>query len=273
MKKLLTIFLVMMTLLINAQVNNQGEIIYEEVTKMKFEMTDEQKARLKQMDITIPNSFINEKRLLFTSKEAIYLPVEKEETPEANQGRSFRMMRSFRGSGILYQDLVNNDALEQKEFMTRQFLIQGEEDEEKPKWKMTTEQKEILGYKCQKAILIPPKKDTTQQENKDRRGWGNTESTTEAWFTMQIPVSVGPEKYKGLPGTILELKNDFKNRRGGGTRTITATKVDLRALEGNEIEKPSKGKKVTREEFREIVKEKMKEMRENGGGYRRYMRD
>lgn len=174
------------------------------------------------------------------------------------------MMRSFRGSGVLYQDLANNDALEQKEFMNRQFLIAGEEDEKKPRWKMTTEQKEILGYKCQKAIFIPPKKDTTQQENKERGGWGNTDSTTEAWLTMQIPVLVDrPEKFKGLPGTILEMKSDFKNRRGGGTRTITATKVDLRALKENEIEKPNKGKKVIREEFREIVREKMKEMREN----------
>ena len=103
-------------------------------------------------------------------------------------------------------------------------------------------------------------KDSSKAEDKNRR-----EANVEAWFTMQIPVSLGPEKYKGLPGLILELNTDFKARRGSGRRSITASKVELKELSAGTIEKPSKGKKVTREEFREIMKEKMQEMRENRG--------
>jgi len=42
--------------------------------------------------------------------------------------------------------------------------------------------------------------------------------------------------------------------------------VNFRTLEEGEIEKPSKGKKVTKEEFDKIMTTKMKEMREMFGG-------
>lgn len=264
MKQFYGIFLLTLVLLpvwAKAQVNNQGEIIYEEVINMKFEMTEEQQARLKQMNIELPSSFSSEKSLIFTSKEAIYKQIPKEETPDANGNNGMRMRFNRNNDNILYQDLEKDEVLEQREFMTRKFLIEGEEDEKKPQWKITGEQKEILGYPCQKAILNIEPKDSTKQGM-----WGSQETSVEAWFTMQIPVSLGPEKYKGLPGLILELTTDFTARRTTGKRTITATKVDLKELNEGSIEKPNKGKKVSREEYQEIVREKMEEMRENRGG-------
>jgi hypothetical protein len=53
----------------------------------------------------------------------------------------------------------------------------------------------------------------------------------------------------------------------GGDRTVVADKVELKAVDVKLIEKPSKGKTVTREEFNKIRDDKMKEMgAEPGGG-------
>lgn len=62
-------------------------------------------------------------------------------------------------------------------------------------WQITDEIKEIAGYSCRKAI-------------------SNLMSYRfEAWFTEDIPVSAGPDKFDGLPGLILCL-------RIGGTEII-----------------------------------------------------
>ena len=62
-----------------------------------------------------------------------------------------------------------------------------------------------------------------------------------AWYTPQIPVSQGPGEYWGLPGLILEVN--------AGTTTVLCTEITLNPNEKVTIKKPSKGKKVTRDEF------------------------
>lgn len=54
-------------------------------------------------------------------------------------------------------------------------------------WKLQTEQKEIGGYVCQKALLLY-----------EGRAW-------EAWYTLDISIFDGPYKFYGLPGLILEI--------------------------------------------------------------------
>lgn len=54
-------------------------------------------------------------------------------------------------------------------------------------WKITNETKDILGYKCTKAVS-------------KFRG-----RTYVAWYTEEIPVNDGPWKFHGLPGLILEV--------------------------------------------------------------------
>lgn len=64
-----------------------------------------------------------------------------------------------------------------------------EEPRTKIQWTITSDSKEIAGYKCTKAIA-----------QISGRQW-------EAWFTEAIPVSFGPWKLRGLPGLILEAHN------------------------------------------------------------------
>ena len=82
-----------------------------------------------------------------------------------------------------------------------------------------------------------------------------------AWYAPDVPVNQGPGEYWGLPGLILEVKDDVT--------VILCTKLVLNPTEKKEIKAPSKGKTVTQEEYDKISKDKMAEMRENfrrGGG-------
>ena len=83
-------------------------------------------------------------------------------------------------SDKIFCDLKEKKKTEQKEFMTRMFLV--ESDLAKSEWKITGNIRNILGYNCQEAIL----KDTAK--------------TVKAWFTASIPVSSGPAGFGGLPG-------------------------------------------------------------------------
>lgn len=67
------------------------------------------------------------------------------------------------------------------------------ETQDKMDWKIHPETKEINGYKAQKATITF-----------EGRNW-------EAWFTEQINIPYGPYKFYGLPGLILEMKDDKKD--------------------------------------------------------------
>jgi GLPGLI family protein len=82
--------------------------------------------------------------------------------------------------------------------------------------------------------------------------------TVIAWFTTDIPVSVGPENPGQLPGIILEMET---NR--GRTRY---TALEIQAKPNlSAIKEPTKGKKVTRAEYTSETKKLMDEMQKNGG--------
>ena len=60
------------------------------------------------------------------------------------------------------------------------------------KWKILNEIKEVNNYVCMKASTFEPVK----------------KQHVVAWFTTDIPVSAGPERFGGLPGMILEINID-----------------------------------------------------------------
>lgn len=215
-----------------------GEITYKETIKIQFDMPDADE-NLKKM---IPPSQSASKVLVFTESASLYknagpkgegdLDVDHEE-----DGQQMRIVMK-RPESILFTDLEEGQTVHQQEFFGRDFLVTGPARE--CKWKLTGEKKKIGDYECQKAVL----QDTTEQ--------------TVAWFTPQIPVPAGPGTYGMLPGLILELDID------NGQRTTIVTKVDLKPVD--KIEQPTKGKKVTADEFKAIEAEKMKEMGIEMGG-------
>ena len=137
------------------------------------------------------------------------------------------------------------ERLEQTEFLGRTFLVR--DASLRLEWRLTGEAAEFLGYPCQKAVAT---RDSV---------------TVEAWFTPQIPVSVGPEAYGGLPGLILVLTD--------GQRSFVAQEVALGPLPDGALAPPERGRAVTREEYGRIVREKMDELdAESGAGGVRIIR-
>ena len=169
------------------------------------------------------------------------------EAPEQEEPASFeaggsRMVFQSGGEDVLYVDHQAGTSLHKFDFLGRTFLIEDEPDP--PAWRLTDEQAEFLGYPCFKAVL---QRDST---------------TVEAWFTPQITVSAGPQRYGGLPGLILVVSED------DGRLTYVATDVSLAPLASGAITAPTGGRRVTRDEYARIVEEKMRELEMESGGRR-----
>ena len=240
MKSLILIFLLTIHAILLAQ--NSGSVVYEEKIQFKIDFGDDSPMdeELKSM---IPSSRSTQKALYFNEEHSIFKNLDNNQGDEniSNQsGNTDVQIILNRPENVVYQNFASGKVVEKRDFMDRIFLIS--DDAEKRAWKITGEQKEILGYLCQKA--------TTQRDS----------SAIEAWFTPQIPVSSGPANYGGLPGLILETNRD------AGEAVVTAIKIDLSADVTNVITPPVKGKKVNREQFVKIQEEKMKEMQEQYGG-------
>lgn len=73
----------------------------------------------------------------------------------------------------------------QKPIITTHYRVFDEDC--KQNWRLTDESRDILGYECRKAVC-------------DFRG-----RSYEAWYTEDVPMSVGPYYFRGLPGLIVEL--------------------------------------------------------------------
>ncbi len=125
--------------------------------------------------------------------------------------------------GIFYMNLKTNEVLNQKETMGKTYLVKSKVNY---KWKTTGETKNILGYKCYKAIQVC-----------DRC---NEKQAIVAWFALDIPIRFGPAGYGGLPGLILELK---KYR-------YTLTADEIKFNKQVKITKPSKGIVISEEELK-----------------------
>jgi GLPGLI family protein len=223
----------------HAQNNNtEGLITYEEVVKFKIEMDD----LSEQMQAMLPTENRSEKQLFFNEEASLYQNSKNVQSDinESSEDGGIRIMMS-QPEEIYFRDLKKNTSIEQREFMTRLFLIESETEQKE--WKLTGKQKMILDFPCQEAIL--------QDSNK----------TTNAWFTPAIPISTGPANYAGLPGLILSIESD------SGNRVIIAKTIEFKKIGTKEMQKPKKGKKVSKEKFNSIVEKKTKEMgTETGGG-------
>ncbi len=210
-----------------------GTVKYEEKMKVEIKL-DGDGAQFAHM---LPKERKTNKVLYFSPAAASYL---KDKEAEADQNMALEgeggmmQIRMYEPDNQLYTDLENKKQVEQQEFMSRMFLI--ESDMGTSPWKLTGNEKEILGYTCQEAFM---EKDSIK---------------TIAWFTPSIPVPAGPASYNNLPGLVLAVDiND-------GNRTITAISIDSEMVAKGKIVKPKEGKKVTEEEFKQIREEKMKEM-------------
>ena len=280
MKVILHSFLVLFSSLIFAQ-DFQGQATYQSKTSVNMDqwggdkMSPEQKKMIAER---MKGMFEKTYELSFNKTASVYKEEEKLSAPGQGAGRWGGMMSSFT-PGKQYKNIKEQLILQDQEFFGKQFLIK--DSLPKLSWKMESETKQIGQYMCFKATAIKkvddldwrsmrrgkPKSNNGKRKDTlktDKKSLNDIEVPKEtivtAWYTMQIPVSQGPGEYYGLPGLILEINAD--------RTTILCTKIVLNPTEKKEIKAPSKGKEVSRKEYNEIVKKKMKEMRDMYGGRR-----
>lgn len=219
--------------------SKEGKVVYEEYQKLEIKIEGIPAEFLDKM----PKERRSKKELIFNEAFSLYQNGEKDESAEdvvMHGGGAMIQMKTMEPDNKLFYDNEKSATIEQREFMTRVFLIEGEV--QKGEWKMTGEQKTILDYNCMQAV----------RENEEGE-------KTIAWFCPSIPVSTGPSTYLGLPGLVLQV--EMKD----GDRTLTAQSVEFMEINKKLLVKPKKGKKVTQEKFDSIVKEKMEEMGGEGG--------
>jgi len=195
----------------------------------------------------IPKERVNKTELIFNQQASLYQNLKEEqnegkEIDTQQEGGVKLRFKMNQEQNILFTDLVKKQSIEKKQFLGKDFLITKSEANTGNNWKIKADQKIILGYPCQKAVL---ERDS---------------SKVEAWFTSLIPVGTGPASYGNLPGLILELQDSRSKLH------VAATAVVADEAVASLLTVPTGGKKLTEDEFTKIVEEKTKELKQQFGG-------
>lgn len=225
-----------------------------------LQLTDEDKDKLpeevrKMLADQVKAAFEKTYILHFDKTTSIYEEVEKTEALPIDPRNNFSFSTvSNAPKEIVYHNLRTNDATSQVEIYDKVFLVQ--DSLTAAGWEVKKETKVIAGYTCQKATR-------NEKVNKEKLLKNNhfadfsqlpDERVITAWFTTEIPVSHGPGEYLGLPGLILEA--------GDGQTVVQCSKIVLNPIDKPEINAPTKGQRVSREKFAEIINKKTAEYME-----------
>jgi len=81
-----------------------------------------------------------------------------------------------------------------------------------------------------------------------------------AWYTPEIPIPNGPEKFSGLPGLILELHTP--------STVYLCSEIVLNPKKSIEIKTP-KGKVISQEDYDKITEENIKKYRRESKIFRK----
>jgi GLPGLI family protein len=222
------IIIFLFTITLNSQ-NNSGKIIYQyHIIENPFENKGKDNITKKIFDDYYKNLIVYSDKikyiLVFNATKSIY-NLENNLALDKDKGYATATLITG-GIEEIYMDLKEKVKLKKIDFLGDNFII---ENKTKHEWKLTQEQKEIGDFVCFKAILL-----------------NNKKLDIIAWYSPKIPVNFGPKGYGNLPGLILELSI--------GPIVYYASKIDLNPFDMIKINKPTNGKKMSEEEFENMLK-------------------
>jgi len=257
MKKILIAAAALVSLPALAQIT-EGKIVYERTIQLQIQLGDNNPA----MQNMIPRERKDRYELSFAGSKSLWQRVEDTQGDEMSFGGDGAQIRFVMpgSDDITYNNTDEMKKTEQKELGGKTFIVN--DSIRRMSWKVAGETKTILGHNCMKA--------TSQRTQESMRmNMDNGNMTRQkvvdtmnivAWFTNEIPGSFGPDIYQGqLPGTILEI--DINNGKNTYSAVEIAEKTDVA-----KIKEPTKGKKVTADEFAKEREKLFNDMQQNGGG-------
>lgn len=239
---------------VNAQ-QKQGRVLYERTVKMRMDGMGDGEEQM------LPRSHKDKLEVLFADNQCLRRSV-PEEAPEDFQEEGGGLRLRVGGpdaNDLAYADFSTGRTVEQTEFGARNYIIA--DSIRKLSWKLTEDTLTILGYPCRKAISqrIGKHKEPGMENGKMKsRDVADTVDIT-AWFTMAVPVPAGPECEGQLPGLILAL--EMGNGRAVYKAVEVSSEVELR-----DIKAPSKGKKMSMDEFVKERDKMISDMQRKSGG-------
>lgn len=261
MKRILLSFLSIIILQGLEAQQKEGKIIFQRTIQMQIVTSDGPGAGQE-----LPHTRTDKFELNFANGQMIWKQMEEEMEDDnvAGEGGNGIMIRTIGGGDdAVFCDFEKAHRVEAREFFEKRFLIG--DSIRRGTWKLSDETKAILNHLCRKAVSqrIGKRMMMTMDNGKMERKEMDDTSIVVAWFTTDIPVPAGPEMQGQLPGMILSMETN--NGRTVYNALEISPKPDIAA-----IKEPTKGKKVTPEEFAVERNKLMDEMEKNnqGGNFR-----
>ena len=235
----------------------EGKVIYQRTAQITARVMGND--QLSQM---MPKSRTDKFELTFGNNQSLWKHVDEDDNNDDMSGNGMQIRMVAPGQNdIVFHDFNIAKKVEQRDMMEKKFIVT--DSIRKLNWKLTGETQTLLGHVCQKAVAQRMGKRTqmTMDNGKMERKEVTDTANIVAWFTTDIPVPAGPEVQGQLPGLILML--DMYNGRVVYKALEIQTKADVAS-----IKEPTKGKKVTPDEFTKEQGKMMEEMQKNmqGGG-------
>ena len=208
-------------LLIDSVIPAQSTIIiYESKPNIEYQLRNETRSEVRERISKHLLSNIKNYKLINSKGVSIY-----KEYPSDSASVKNDMVISEADKNVYFKDKNENLFFRETSLIGKNYLIS--DSLPKYKWKISNDQKDILGYKCLKA--------TTCVDGQ----------TIVAWITDKVPINDGPIEYWINNALILKLTtNNF---------TIIAKEI-VSFSETLEVEKPKKGKVIKRQAFVDKIK-------------------
>ena len=168
----------------------EGKVIYERTMQMQIRINDDNE----QLASMLPKSRTDKFEMTFGNNQSLYKHVDEKQQNEEFGGGGMQVRMVGPGmDDIIYCNFDKAGRVEQRELMGKKFLIS--DSIRKLNWKLGDDTKTIAGYTCRKAVAQRyGKRFMMNMENgvMEKKEINDTTNIV-AWFTMDIPVSAGPE--------------------------------------------------------------------------------
>ncbi|MBC7525295.1 MAG: GLPGLI family protein [Flavobacterium sp.] len=268
--KVIYLTIILTTVNLTVAQNFKGKAIYQSKIKSEETVGEIKSEKDAEFDKAFQKEWekVSQKTysLSFNKTESLFEEEQKLE-PVGQSDSGMTISITISGDGKKYMNRKVQKQIFEGEIFEKKYLITDELTNWD--WQLKEETKIIGDYLCYKAEIVIQVTAAQKEEYQDYLKNKFKQKTNlfemdepknnivTAWYTLEIPVNHGPDKYSGLPGLILEL-ND-------GEVTFLCSKVVLNSEDKVKIKAPNEGKVLTQKEFDKEEKKKMDSMKDKDG--------